>query len=177
MILLLYRIFCAVVSRVKIRNIVVGCASPRPIQFMAKEALFKIPVLSQIITMLHAFPVQKESADRAAIRKALKILENEQIVGIFPEGARSAGELMEPHMGASLLAIKANVPILPVAVYGTKGFWGKVIISFGKPLYPSRHVTDNKKFKKDDMAKLSHLLMQEIAKLLDDIHKTVKPKT
>ncbi|MCL5289914.1 MAG: lysophospholipid acyltransferase family protein [Bacillota bacterium] len=116
--------------------VVVGCALTRPVHFMAKVELFKIPVLSFIIKILGAFPVNREKSDRNAIRKALEILQRGSMVGVFPEGTRSkTGQLQKAHIGAAMLAVKADVPILPVALKGTKGWFKKITVVIGEPVY------------------------------------------
>jgi len=55
---------------------------------MAKEELFRIPLVSSFIKSLGAFPVKRGKGDVGAIKTALKLLEEGHIVGIFPEGTR-----------------------------------------------------------------------------------------
>jgi len=145
--------------------VVVGCAINRRIHFMAKSELFDIPVLSTIIRALGTFPVRRDKSDRAAIRTAIKLLEEGHVVGVFPEGTRShSGELLKPHLGAAMLALKAGVPMLPVAVRGTKGFWGKIMVNIGKPqLYKAGIKTS-----RADLENISNNVMAQIAALLKD---------
>ena len=90
--------------------VVLGVACPRPIHFMAKAELFRIPVLGFLIRELGAFPVQRGAADRSAIRRALRILNDGGVVGVFPEGTRNRrGEVLNPQGGAALIALKAGV--------------------------------------------------------------------
>jgi len=102
--------------------VVVGCAFNRRVYFMAKSELFEIPLLGPLISVLGAFPVRRDKSDRNAIRIAVKLLEEGNVVGIFPEGGRSrTGELMKPQPGAAMLAFKAGVPVLPVALILSAG--------------------------------------------------------
>ena len=150
--------------------VVVGCALNRKIYFMAKAELFDIPVLGSIITKLGAFPVQREGADRSSIKRALDLLAAGKVVGIFPEGTRSkTGELLNPHMGAAMLAIKGGVPLLPVAVSGTRGFGGKVRVNFGQPINTS--ASNRRKVSRTELAELSQNVMEEIKRLLAVIEK------
>ncbi len=115
--------------------VVVGCSLNRPVHFMAKAELFKVPVLGPIITAFNAFPVQRGKSDRNAIRKAVEILNAGKVLGVFPEGTRSSsGELLKPHLGAAMLAYKTGVPIMPIAVIGSRGFFGKITVKIGKPI-------------------------------------------
>jgi 1-acyl-sn-glycerol-3-phosphate acyltransferase len=97
---------------------------------MAKEELFKVPVLAQIIKLYGAYPVSRGTADRAAIRAALECLDKGWAVGVFLEGTRTAdGRITDPKKGAALLAAKAKVPFLPVSLWGTEK-----ILQAGSPL-------------------------------------------
>jgi len=143
--------------------VVIGCAINRRVNFMAKSELFAIPLLSQVIRAVGTFPVRRNQSDRAAIRKAIRLLEEGHIVGVFPEGTRSqTGELLKPHLGAAMLALKAGVPFLPVAVNGTKGVLGKVVINIGEPLF---YKTDTKT-SRADLENASDRVMARIAELL-----------
>ncbi|ADI64078.1 lysophospholipid acyltransferase family protein [Trichormus azollae] len=92
----------------------------RPVAYMAKEELFKVPVLAQIIKIYGAYPVSRGTADRNAIRAALECLDKGWAVGVFLEGTRTPdGRITDPKKGAALIAGKAKVPFLPVSLWGT----------------------------------------------------------
>ncbi|ACV62930.1 1-acyl-sn-glycerol-3-phosphate acyltransferase [Desulfofarcimen acetoxidans DSM 771] len=121
----------------------VGCAIKPRIYYMAKAELFKIPVFRELITSFGAFPVHREKADRQAIRMALKLLKEGKVVGIFPEGTRShSGELLQPHLGAAMLALKSQVPVVPVAVLDSKGIFRRLKLNIGKPFYIGNRQSD-----------------------------------
>ena len=91
--------------------------TPRPVWFMAKSELFAIPVLGPLIRRVHAFPVKRGSADRQALRTAHELLASGKAVTIFFEGGRSKdGRLMPPELGPAMIAVRANVPIVPIAL-------------------------------------------------------------
>lgn len=98
----------------------------RPVAFMAKEELFKVPILKQAITLYGAYPVKRESADRSAIRSAMQSLENGWATGVFLQGTRTSdGRITEPKLGAALIAAKAKAPLLPVSLWGTHAIASK----------------------------------------------------
>ena len=143
--------------------IVVGCAITRRVNYLAKEELFRIPVFRNIITGMAAFPVKRNQSDRAAIRKALQYLAEGQILGVFPEGSRSAsGELQAAEPGAAMLALKAGVPVLPLGLIGTRGVLRKVKVNIGEPFL---YKTD-KKYTREDMEKLTGMIMEKISGLM-----------
>jgi 1-acyl-sn-glycerol-3-phosphate acyltransferase len=116
--------------------IVANCTC-RPVAFMAKEELFQVPVLKQLITLYGAYPVKRGSADRSAIRSALAALEAGWAVGLFLEGTRTEdGLIREPKLGAAMIAAKAQVPLLPVCLWGTEAIFDK-----GKPLPRAAPIT------------------------------------
>jgi 1-acyl-sn-glycerol-3-phosphate acyltransferase len=93
----------------------------RPVSFMAKEELFKVPVLKELIRLYGAYPVKRGSSDRQAIRLALNALKDGWAVGLFLEGTRTKdGRIYHPKLGAALIAAKANAPILPVSLWGVE---------------------------------------------------------
>ncbi len=114
-----------------------GCLVPvnNQVHFMAKEELFAFPVLGFIIKRLGAFPVKRNTADRKAIRQALKILESGGVVGLFPEGTRiKTGELGKPLQGAALIAIKSDKPVVPMAIKWPPKLFQPVTVSIGAPV-------------------------------------------
>jgi len=97
-----------------------GTWFPRTVHFMAKRELFKIFGLGPIIRAVHAFPVDRDHADVASIRQALRILKRGDVVGIFPEGTRNIAGEAQARGGAVLLAATAHCPIVPVALVNTQ---------------------------------------------------------
>ena len=98
-----------------------ACAMARPVAFMAKEELFEVPLLSQVIRLYGAYPVKRGSGDRGALRAALKALEAGWLVGIFLEGTRTKdGRIYDPKLGAAMIAAKAQVPLIPVGLIGVE---------------------------------------------------------
>lgn len=105
---------------------ILSCCMGRPVAFMAKEELFRIPVLKQGIELYGAYPVKRGSADRSAIRSALNCLLEGWAVGLFLQGTRTAdARIPEPKLGAALIAAKAKAPLLPVSLWGTERIFKK----------------------------------------------------
>src|SRR5262249_29705977 len=96
-------------------------AYPYPIHYMAKKEVFRVPVIKWVLRWAGSFPVDRGKADRAAIRRAEAALARGIAVGIYPEGTRSVTRaLATAHAGVGLLALRNDVPILPVVVTGTE---------------------------------------------------------
>ncbi|OKH28714.1 lysophospholipid acyltransferase family protein [Chroogloeocystis siderophila] len=99
---------------------ILSCCVRRPVAYMAKEELFQIPVFSRAIELYGAYPVKRGSADRSAIRAAVKYLEEGWAAGVFLQGTRTPdGKITEPKLGAALIAAKTKAPLLPVSLWGT----------------------------------------------------------
>jgi len=96
---------------------ILGHALGRPVAFMAKSELFKVPLLSSIISACGAYPVNRGAGDREALRTASKKLLEGWATGVFLDGTRQTnGRVNDPKAGAALLAARTGCPILPVAI-------------------------------------------------------------
>lgn len=96
-------------------------AVSRPIFFMAKAELFTNPTLDWLLRRLGAFPVERGARDQWAMQHAQKILDQGQVLGMFPEGTRSRGRgLGVAKTGAARLALESNLPLVPVSIEGSQ---------------------------------------------------------
>lgn len=101
--------------------VVLGLTTPRRINFMAKEELFKNFFFRRLITLLGAFPVKRGEIDKFAYRKVLSIVRREEIIALFPEGTRGRGEKLGVlRKGAVKLIFKTKLPVIPVIIKGTE---------------------------------------------------------
>ena len=120
-----------------------------PIRFMGKESLWQAgKAAAWFLDTLGGFPVERDSADRAALRLAEDILANGEPLVMFPEGTRQSGPIVEEenmHSGPSFLAGRQQVPIIPVGIGGSEAamptgskmvFPRKVTFVIGEPLAP-----------------------------------------
>lgn len=98
-----------------------SCCLRRPVAYMAKEELFRVPVLKQAIELYGAYPVKRGMADRSALRSALNCLTQGWAVGVYLQGTRTPdARITDPKLGAAWIAAKAQVPVLPVSLWGTQ---------------------------------------------------------
>jgi 1-acyl-sn-glycerol-3-phosphate acyltransferase len=152
----------------------VGCKLKRPVRYMAKEELFKVPILGPWMRAAGTFPVRRGSADRKAIRHAIDLLQSGEVVCIFPEGTRSPdGKLQEPELGIGLIALKSRAPIVPAAVIGSDDVLPAhskrlhrhpITVVFGKPLtFPDLY---EQKESRESMEQIGQAVMAAIADLL-----------
>lgn len=143
---------------------VVGITAPRPVHFMAKEELFNMPILKPLLPKLNAFPVKRGLSDREALRKALSLLKNGDVMGLFPEGTRSKdGKLGKGFSGAGFFALKGEADVVPCAIIGPYKPFKPLKVVYGKPIVMQPY--RDRKASADDV---TLIIMDEIQKLLDD---------
>ncbi len=116
---------------------------PRVIHFFTLSLFYDHSLLHWLCKRLYCIPIKKGGTDISAMKKALRLLNDGELIGIFPEGTRSwTGELGEGEAGVSLLALKAHVPIVPVYIQGAyesfprRALFPKpysITVTFGKP--------------------------------------------
>ncbi|MEU0337131.1 lysophospholipid acyltransferase family protein [Streptomyces sp. NPDC006193] len=103
---------------------VMGVA-PRPTHFLIKKEAFVGP-LGPFLTGIGQLEVDRASADRAAITRALGVLEAGGVLGIFPEGTRGEGDFASLRAGLAYFAVRSGAPIVPVAVLGSSDRRGRL---------------------------------------------------
>jgi len=142
---------------------VLAASLNRKIYFITKKEVFKNTFISFILKNLNAFSVDRENVDMLAFKKAINILREEKVLGIFPEGTRSSnGELQELKLGAIKIAMKTEVPILPVGIIGThkiypRGikfpilFKHKIIVKYGTPQYLNKLKSKDKVYQMEEL--------------------------
>lgn len=143
----------------------IGYKNKRMVRYMAKEELFKIPLVSSFIRWAGAFPVKRGKADIQSIRTALNLLNEGEMLGIFPEGTRTkANKNIKIKPGVALIAIKSGAPILPVAISGSYKLFSKVKVVFGET-FVLNHDSE-KNFKSDELREISKDIMQNVYNLM-----------
>lgn len=99
--------------------VVLCAAMTKQVSFMAKRELFTIPLFGTFLRALGMFPVNRGGVDVKAIKKALTLLENGAVVGVFPQGARCPGvdpRNTEVKSGVGMILSRSDADVLPVAI-------------------------------------------------------------
>lgn len=98
----------------------IGAALPRPINYLARESLFRFPVVGAILRSWNAVPVDREGGGAKGLKRILdRLLDGGGII-LFPEGTRTRdGNLQPARSGIGLTVIKSSAPVVPVRVFGT----------------------------------------------------------
>ena len=150
--------------------LLVGLPIRRTIRFMAWDALFKVPLLGQVIKAVGAFPVDiRKGRGEAAYLEARRVLSRGEALGIFPEGQRSEQAAMgELRAGVARLAIETGAPIVPVTIGGATRAWPKwkllprsarIIVRYHEPIRLSEQEREANRDNRDFQA----LVMRRVA--------------
>ena len=150
-------------------------AVPRHLHIMAKKSLFAGPVFTKMWTSMGLYPLERSGRDMKALIWAIHVLKHGEPVLFFPEGTRSLDRKMQKgKTGAAYTALKANVPILPVAVTGTEHISSMIGVLFplcrtsatvGKPFTlpkPDGRITH------ELLEDMTDIIMERIATLLPE---------
>jgi 1-acyl-sn-glycerol-3-phosphate acyltransferase len=112
-----------------------GTVRWKRMRFMGKHTMWKHRHIGWVLSALGAFPVQRGSADREALKRAIEVLQSGEPLVLFPEGERKQGPVVQPLFdGAVYIAIKAGVPIVPVGIGGSE----RVMPKHAKFVYPRK---------------------------------------
>jgi 1-acyl-sn-glycerol-3-phosphate acyltransferase len=117
----------------------------RPVHTMSKSTQFNDPITGGIVKALKGFPVRRFQVDPQAVRLALRVLDQEEGLGIYIEGERTwDGRLQPPRLGTIRLILKAGVPVVPVGISGAYEIWPRwsrprlrratMTFRFGRPM-------------------------------------------
>jgi 1-acyl-sn-glycerol-3-phosphate acyltransferase len=123
--------------------ILLGSASPRPIHFIVLQWMYDLLAIRWFYWGMGTIPVRAGS-DARGIRRALRTLSSGKVVGVFPEGSRSAdGRVRESQPGAALLAALSGAPVVPAFIDGARDSMpvgtrfprpARIHVRFGAPL-------------------------------------------
>ncbi|MBW8803737.1 MAG: 1-acyl-sn-glycerol-3-phosphate acyltransferase [Catenulisporales bacterium] len=105
--------------------------APRPVHFLIKKEIFVGP-LGPILVGFGQIPIDRSHPDRTAITSALAALRSGGVLGVFPEGTRTAGDFESVQNGLAYFALATGAPVLPVACLGT-GARGRTLGSLPTP--------------------------------------------
>ena len=100
--------------------LMVGAATRRELHFLAKQELFRVPLLGLMIASVNSIPIRRGMADLTGMSRAIEVLKRGEGLLVFPEGTRSRdGELHPARPGIGMLAIASDATILPAYVSGS----------------------------------------------------------
>ncbi len=112
----------------------VGMNTKRVVNFMAKKDLFKGWFGQWFFSRLHAIPVNRDGNDAYSLKRALKVIDSQELLGIFPEGTREKGEVLSFKPGVSMLSVRTKTPLIPIYIEGNYKIFSKLNVIIGKPI-------------------------------------------
>jgi 1-acyl-sn-glycerol-3-phosphate acyltransferase len=123
----------------------VGAGLHRGINYLAREDLFRFPVVGWVLHNWNAVPVDRDGGGARGLKAILDRLLDGGAIILFPEGTRSRdGKLQPARSGIGLTVIKSNAPVVPVRVFGTFDAFGRhmkfprprrIAVKYGEPMY------------------------------------------
>lgn len=157
----------------------VGCSLPRQINYLARESLFRFPIIGWYLRCLCAVPVDRDGGGAKGLKTILDRLLSGGGIVLFPEGTRTSdGKLQPARSGIGLTVIKSNAPVVPVHIFGAFEAYGRhikfprrkpVVVKYGKPMMfetlRAEAKTCPKPRLKEIYQEVADQLMAEIAKL------------
>lgn len=144
--------------------IVIAATCPRQLNFMAKKELFKNKLSAFLFSQLNCFPISRGTGDIGAIKTALSRLNKGNTLLLFPEGRRvKKGQSADAKAGVAMLAIRAKVPVVPMAVIGDYKLLGKIKTVYGEPITYEEYY--NTKPDMETLTKLSDNVLKKVMEL------------
>jgi 1-acyl-sn-glycerol-3-phosphate acyltransferase len=122
----------------------VGLTCPRRLNYLARDTLFRVPLLGPLIAFLDAIPIDREGGGLAGLKETLRRLKAGELVLIFPEGTRTRdGNVAPLKPGFISVARRSAVPLIPVGIDGAYQAWprtaalprlGRIAVAIGEPI-------------------------------------------
>ncbi len=150
----------------------IHCMLDRMPRFMAKKEIFQNKLIAWVVTKLGAFPVDRDNADMNSIKTAFRVLNNGEILGIFPEGRRTTDGKMGKFLpGAAMIALRANAPMLPMYISRRMKPFCRTYFIVGKPFYIKDKLEDAKLSNPESVIDATDLIKGEVLQLKEQADK------
>jgi|GEM_PF-207051 len=141
--------------------------------FAARDSLLKVPFLGWIFRIYNCIPIKRNHGDIGAIRECIEKLKENCGLVLYPEGTRTRnGKISHLKPGFTLLAKKANVPIIPVVIDGAFECWprhqafprldGKIFVQYGTPIDPETIAAESDREFMSDLTERMRKMQTEI---------------
>ena len=167
----------------------VGAGVRRPINFLARDTLFRFPPMAWVLRQWGVVPLDRDGGSASGLRVILERLREGNAIVLFPEGTRTRDGQMQPaRSGIGLIVIKSDQPVVPVRVFGTYEAYGRhrlvplprrIAVKYGEPLRFERLRAEAKRASKARLKEIyqevADELLRTIAKLEPCEDKTTFP--
>lgn len=163
-------------------TLLVAGTTRRRLRYMGKDSLWKFAPAGRVLSILGGFPVTRGTADVEALKRCVAVLRGGEPLVLFPEGTRRSGPTIEPIFdGAAFVAVKAEVPIVPVAVAGSEESMPKgqrrirrsrCVVIVGEPIRPS--VERPGRASRNELAAITNEVRERLQVLLDEANRLAR---
>ena len=170
------------VHRSNVDTPIAAVCTKRRMRYMGKDSLWTNRFFGRVLSAVGGFPVSRDIADREALLRCAEVLAAGEPLVLFPEGERKSGPLVQPLKdGAAYLALKANVPIVPVGIGGSEGMMRKgskfikpvkIHVVIGTPIMPT--ASESGRVSKSQRVEMSTRLHQELQRLFDEAQRKAR---
>jgi 1-acyl-sn-glycerol-3-phosphate acyltransferase len=167
----------APVHRSYVDFIIVAVTVPRVLRYMVKDSVWKVRWLGRFIEWNGSFPVNRDHADRDALRQCEEAVQGGDPVVMFPEGRRKEGPAVEDLFnGPSFVACRNRIPIVPIGIGGSDAAMpmgarmirpGHIRVVIGEPIYPDVPLTG--RVPRRVVTENTELLRAEVQRLYDAV--------
>lgn len=150
----------------------VGAGLHRGINYLARQSLFRFPIVKQILHSWSAVPVDRDGGGAKGLKIILDRLLGGAGIILFPEGTRTRdGQLQPAHAGIGLVVAKSEAPVVPVHVFGTFEAWGrnqklprpkKITLLYGQPMRFEKLRAEAKNCSKERLKQIYQEIANEI---------------
>lgn len=147
----------------------IGYRLPRYVKWMAKSELYKFKPLGWLISKWGAYPVKRGQHDTGAVSQTVKYLNDGELVGMFPHGTRSRGRglSLPAKTGFLRVALAADAPVIPVAIWGRLHIFGRAYVRFGKPIRPEELIGAERAGDRDHLKEAAQKYMEFVYSLME----------
>lgn len=167
----------APVHRSNIDFALTAILTKRPMRYMGKDSIWKSKALGRFVSMLGAFPVHRETADRESLRACTDIIDGGSPLVMFPEGTRKQGPVVEDLFdGTAYVASKTGVPIYPLGIGGSEAMMPKgakflkrtpLVLIVGDPI-PAPERSEKGRVARHAVREITEHLQVEVQRLFDE---------
>lgn len=143
--------------------VLLGICVHQKLRFMAKEELFRNPILAWLITRLGAFPITRQGHDTAGVRKAISVVKEGTALMLFPEGKRNKTDTLLPfEKGVAFIAQNAKAQVIP-AYISPRRIRGRYRVNIGRAMDVAELASGVSK--KERLDAITHMLEEAVAAL------------
>jgi len=150
----------------------VGAGLDRDINYLARQSLFRFPLIGRLLRSWNSVPVDREGGGARGLKNILDRLLGGAGIILFPEGTRSYhGKLQPAHAGIGLTVAKSDAPVVPVRVFGSHEAWGRnqklprpkrITVKYGEPIQFEKLRAEARNCSKERLKQIYQQIADEI---------------